>query len=786
MTEIEKLILAVESKGLAAVNKDLATLDRAAGKGAVSINRTRIGMLSLSAAAGVAAVGIGLLFNKLVDSTKTYQQFDARLKIATGSVAKAAMATDALNDFAAKTPFSVAEATDAYIKLINLGLKPGEKALTSYGNTAATQGRQIGEFVQAVAAATTGEFDSLKSFGIKAKVEGDKITFIFRNQATQISNTATAIEDYMIAIGNTQFAGAMTEQMSGLGGAISNLGDAWDQLWITIAKQGPDSILVKGFRMAGDALAEFNTMLKSGELQAKVKAYGRLWLAAGEGIVDSFRTVGDFLSQGTRLWGLYAQSASNDFVEFFRFFPISAKAAFEAVFAYFDNLIDRLVLGFEYWVDSAKAQWERLVGYAEATGEAIYDFLFGSGNTTFTEDLDRVDRVVDAKLAGIEKTLAAQVAATDAEYEHIRMLIAQEHDQQITAVQEQWAEADRLRAEYDARVKTKQMETRDALEAAAPTQYISQQPASKEFQARVAFLEAGLEGENQVIEHSYEERKKLIMDSTATTLLEKRDLTLRLLNDALMSETESTKLAYQDRADFILASTETTETTKNALILKLTEEREKALASIEQKNMATRLSGAENFFNNMAQASKAFGEKGFKAMQAASIVAATIKMYESAVSAYASGVAAGGPYGIALGAVYAAGAIAAGAANIAAIKSQSYSGAYALGGMIPGGKFGLVGERGPEFVQGPAVVTSAASTAAAGKGTRNVRVTINNNGAPVEATSTLNGDELMITLQPLLNKAKAETKTELAAEVRKGGGQFSRAVEGTFGLSRAR
>ncbi|MCZ6808007.1 MAG: hypothetical protein O7F08_13705 [Deltaproteobacteria bacterium] len=39
----------------------------------------------------------------------------------------------------------------------------------------------------------------------------------------------------------------------------------------------------------------------------------------------------------------------------------------------------------------------------------------------------------------------------------------------------------------------------------------------------------------------------------------------------------------------------------------------------------------------------------------------------------------------------------------------SFSGFFAHGGNIPSGKFGIVGERGPELVSGPAKVTPAAS-----------------------------------------------------------------------------
>jgi hypothetical protein len=69
------------------------------------------------------------------------------------------------------------------------------------------------------------------------------------------------------------------------------------------------------------------------------------------------------------------------------------------------------------------------------------------------------------------------------------------------------------------------------------------------------------------------------------------------------------------------------------------------------------------------------------------------------------------PYvGPALGIAAAAAAVAAGLANVAAIKAQPV-GAYERGGAIPGGRSGIVGEAGAEEIFGPAIVTSARTTA---------------------------------------------------------------------------
>ena len=68
------------------------------------------------------------------------------------------------------------------------------------------------------------------------------------------------------------------------------------------------------------------------------------------------------------------------------------------------------------------------------------------------------------------------------------------------------------------------------------------------------------------------------------------------------------------------------------------------------------------------------------------------------------------------------------------INANNYAGAFARGGNIPAGKYGLVGEYGAEFVRGPASVTSAAKTAAMmGRGAGRAGIDINMYGSDWQA-----------------------------------------------------
>ncbi|TMO66752.1 hypothetical protein [Pseudoalteromonas aurantia] len=164
------------------------------------------------------------------------------------------------------------------------------------------------------------------------------------------------------------------------------------------------------------------------------------------------------------------------------------------------------------------------------------------------------------------------------------------------------------------------------------------------------------------------------------------------------------------------------------------------VAQIEQNEQSSRLSQASDFFGGVANVAKVFGGKQSKAAKAAAIAQTTIKTYESATNAYSS--LASIPYiGPALGIAAAAAAVSAGMANVQAIKSTNYAGAYDHGGLIPAGKIGLVGEYGPELISGPVNVTSRRTTAGLSASNSNTEPTPQNIDKSVKFNYVVNAND---------------------------------------------
>lgn len=165
---------------------------------------------TLKQAASLVGAYLGLrgltnTFKSIVETNKEFERLSGSLKTVTGSAKAAKEAFTLIEDFATSTPFQLDEIVDSFIRLKAMGLEPSMEALTSYGNTASAFGKNILEFVSAVTSATVGEFERLKTFGIKAKLEGERVRFIFQGVTTEVGKNAAEIENYLRSIGTINF-----------------------------------------------------------------------------------------------------------------------------------------------------------------------------------------------------------------------------------------------------------------------------------------------------------------------------------------------------------------------------------------------------------------------------------------------------------------------------------------------------------------------------------------------------------------------------------------------------
>lgn len=227
----------------------------------------------------LAAVGGVALARQLFEINAQAQASQAALRTLTGSVGEAAAVWERLLDFAAQTPFSLNQSIDAFRALKSRGLDPGIEALGAYADFAAAMGRDLTQFVEAVADAATGQMERLKEFGVIASQQGDQISFTFNGVTTVVQKNAEAIEQFLQGLSRSNFAGAAAAQMDTLSGQASNLGDNITRLAFALGEAGADQAfarLLAGLSSGIETLTENADGLLSGLTVLAAMAGGRL------------------------------------------------------------------------------------------------------------------------------------------------------------------------------------------------------------------------------------------------------------------------------------------------------------------------------------------------------------------------------------------------------------------------------------------------------------------------------------------------------------------------------
>lgn len=828
MEEVAHLIIRVSSDQVDAAQKKLKNLgyeSKQAEAATSGLSKASSGLMAVfgavTAAAAVATVGIV----KLYSTAANFETLRAALKTATGSAENAKTAFDAIRDFATETPFDLAQTTEAFISLVNRGLTPSERALRSYGNTASALTFQLSDMVLAVSNATAGEFENLKKFGIQARKESDGIAFTFRGTTEKVRNDTQSIENYFIKLGETNFAGAMVERMKTLGGATSNLGDAWDVLFDTISRAGVGDLMKSSIVLATDAIQELTALIESGQLSGFIDALLFKFDNLLDGVHNAISNITTLLEDAFKFWSTDGKGAVDFIVDAFLKFPENVRAVVQVVGGFMGKWVDYAVAVGTGIVDTMIAAFHLVVDAAASTGKALFHNLNPFDKTPHVNWFDGVSKALDTfgtTAAGTWKQQFNAINSADDAFKEYIKTVLDERDTSLKGFDDKIKAAKKLRKEYELTNSANSGKGKDRTERFKVGG--NDRQISEEQRRRFEALRDSLGIEENAIDESYKKRHQLILDNTEKDLtlraslekeLNKRvdieyenafaqraDKTLSLdaqLREAqasgrqtqvdaltlqLQHEEENIKASYDKRKQQILDDTTITEEERQKRIIDIDAKYTEIQRERERARNSSTLKTTADFFGNISTIASAFGKKGAKIAKAAAIAQATIKTYESATSAYAS--LAGIPYvGPALGAAAAGAAIAAGLINIAKIKSTDYSGEYEHGGMISAGKWGMVGETGmPEMVKGPAVVTSARNTADrygsqtdAGKVTVNVH-NFTDGSVSVEQKNNQDGKTIDILIK--------RVKSELTQEIHKGGTPFSKSIESAYALSRGK
>lgn len=667
--DVTSLVLKVESSQVSKASKELSGLSTSSTKaekatdGVTKAFKGLIGPL-------LAAVSATAALKKLVSVTREFDILNAQLITATGSAEGAAVAFGAIQQFAVDTPFQLGEVTEAFVQLVNRGLDPSEESLVNIGNFASAFGRNILDATRAIGQATTGEFESLKQFGIVSRKIGDEVNFTFRGITTTVGFNAKEIQGYMNDLAANNFAGAMEERMNSLDGAISNLEDSWDKFWLTVSQGGSGDVIQEWVRGAIFVIEDLTSLLDSeSDMQTSL---GEITTRA-EDIRDAFRTTGLLLNRSFKGWEVIMKSAQLGIVGFANSFT---EDLFPVIAAFGSKM--EAITGKDFGLKE--------LGYI---GEGILQTkvqLIGELNTLLTnfetvdEDfLAQFDKVLKDNDGGSvlgqfmnSGDLGGFTDSSLKAFEKLRFGLLDEQEKLAKVFEDQQNSLDALMSQGNIRLENIAEARAEALSGDVVDVDVLQSLQNQNTQTLQIIEDA-----NQAkldLEVAYQEELDALKgDSSGITSEFER------LQESLMTEEEAIEASYQRRMETAQEYATLTGESVAEIESRIQKAHEADLKSLEKQKWDNALASFDDFQQNMLVLSKTGNKELAAVYKAGAIANATIKTYEAANVALAS---APPPFNIALAGI----AVAAGMANVSAIATQQV-GNYAHGGIVGGGNY---------------------------------------------------------------------------------------------------
>jgi hypothetical protein len=236
--------------------------------GAAMASRMAGGVGTVAVAGGAATVGVGFAGVKSsINTGARFESYRASLKTIEGDFAKADRSMAWVQDFAKRTPYELDQVMAAFVQLKAYGMDPMDGTLRSLGDASSAMQKDVLTAVEMMADAQTGEFERLKEFGVRARQQGDQVTFSYTRAGKEMSvtsrKTATEIRRTLLGIFDGSFKGAMDEQSRTWNGMMSNMGDTGTGFLKKIADKG-------SFDAAKKELSGFLAFLQKAEADGRL------------------------------------------------------------------------------------------------------------------------------------------------------------------------------------------------------------------------------------------------------------------------------------------------------------------------------------------------------------------------------------------------------------------------------------------------------------------------------------------------------------------------------------
>ncbi len=729
-----------------------------------------------------------------LEASRVYEDMSARLTPLVGDLETAQKTFWSLNGLEDETATATDKLAKAFVDLGNNGLTNSNEQLKTYATIAHGTGRDINTLTDAVIAFSQGSTKALRQFGITAKDNGDTISLTYKGSTTEIEKNSKALDEYLTKLAKDNFDGVMEAKLNTVSAATGRLDNAWGTFCTRLMQSngGFGELIIMGNDFLANTLNGISEWLDDPAVIEWFHNLAKTVRETFEGIRTAWEGVKDFFRDTLELIGVEMKDGTGNWKLFF------------------SNFFQFAHIGLLQLSQKVGELWDNTIGYLNAIGEGIGTSLSGG---TFSEGFDfarertkreaeETAKIYKATIAGIEKDITESQNRIAAE----RKRIAEKYQNKPVGEGTQSDEGLRIGANKDSGKgksgggSSKALEAKDTwtpyyeqileldIRSKGDLEQLEWEHAKKlsEFNAVIAENARISETEKNnallILEQDYQKQKAEIEKSAMDFInsLNPEDEEIVRLQESYGRKLEMLEQYHNDRliseenylqAHAALMDKYTTDSTA-AKQKKQSEDLKKMMEPYEKMADATiSISDAfDDLSANMNESSGAY-KALFAVQKSFAVASATMDAVQAWIKALNDPTAVTWPQKLAN---YAS-AVATTSSAISQLTSVSM---HDKGGQIKAGEWGIVGEYGPELVQGPMSVTSRKETAelarsaingGSGNGC-NVCVNLYENSEKEGTVETRGDDEQRIV-------------DIFVADIRHGG-SMSNALQSTFNLSR--
>lgn len=736
-----------------------------------------------------------------LEAARVYEEVSARLTPLVGDIETARATFWSLNALEDETATSTDKLAKAFLDLGNNGLNNSNEQLKTYATIAHGTGQDITTLTNSVIAFSQGSYKALRQFGITAKDNGDTVSVTYKGITQEINKNSKALDSYLKDIAKNNFDGVLEQKLNTVAAASGRLENAWGTFCTKIMQSdggfGELVILGNDFLantlngisewMSDPAVTEwFHNLTKL--VKDTFQGISDVWNSTAELFENVLDSMGLKMEEGTGSWKLF-------FSHFFQFAQIGLLELSQKVGQLWDNTIGVL-----------NAIGEG-IGSSLAGGDFFNSYEYARNQTQ--KEAERTAKIYKATIADIEK----EITDSENRIKAKRELLAQKFNEQPVGLgthdSENGLDFAGKKTNTGGRTKTSSEQVNNdtwsnyyqqlqLLESDSnkALEKLEMEHANKlqEFYSILAENQQVTEFEKNnallLIEQDYLKQKQELEQEAQNFIrsLNPEEMEIMQLQDSYSTKLEMLEQFHEEQ----LISEETYLQTRADLIDKYnadsmakkqnsqTEELKKSQEPYEKMADLTR-SMSDAFYDltsSMDESSNSY-KALFLVQKSFAVASATVDAVKAWIGALNDPTAITWPQKL-------ANYTSAIATTTAALSQLTSVSMHDKGGYIKPGELGIVGEYGPELIEGPASITSRRKTADLARSALTNQQYTNSN------FSSSNNANVVVNLYENKDKAGTVENSEdddsriiniFVSDIRRGG-DMSSALQNTFNLKR--